>query len=357
MTKTLSALGLLAALLLVVQRPCFSAGSESWQAPESPVIKRQAIEFWNAGTQLRGTLYWPVMAKARRVPVVVAFHDASVGMADAPLYRHLREGLPAMGIGVLLFDRRGSGKSGGSAKNVSYAMLADDGIAGARAISTLSQIDPRHIGYWGLSQGGWLAILAANRDKHAAFAVSVSAPLVTPEVQMEFAMANRLRVLGCSQSDVSAMLDARRSWSAYLAGRGTRAAAIAKLSAIYRKPWFSQMYLPSPDQVPSDPRASSWRTHMNVDPLPALDAVRMPMLFIFGGADPWIPVDVTVRRLNALSSRHPNLQWNIVPNASHEMMFVSPSRAMSTDTNTDQVFPEAPQYFMLLASWLTRHAF
>ena len=41
-------------------------------------------------------------------------------------------------------------------------------------------IDASRIGYWGLSQGGWLAASAAQRDPKAAFAISVSAPLVTP---------------------------------------------------------------------------------------------------------------------------------------------------------------------------------
>jgi hypothetical protein len=39
-------------------------------------------------------------------------------------------------------------------------------------------------------------MLAAERSKNAAFAISVSAPLSTPEVQMQFATMNLLTVRG-----------------------------------------------------------------------------------------------------------------------------------------------------------------
>ena len=112
-------------------------------------------------------------------------------------------------MAVPLFDRRGNGGSSGS-ENVPYQTLADDGISAAQALRAMRQIDPRRVGYWGISQGGWLATFAAVRDRKAAFAIAVSAPLTTPESQMEFADANRLDVLHYSQSDISDMLGARK---------------------------------------------------------------------------------------------------------------------------------------------------
>jgi alpha-beta hydrolase superfamily lysophospholipase len=43
---------------------------------------------------------------------VVALHGAAAGTrGSSPLYRHLHETLPAHGIGVATFDRRGEGES------------------------------------------------------------------------------------------------------------------------------------------------------------------------------------------------------------------------------------------------------
>jgi pimeloyl-ACP methyl ester carboxylesterase len=322
-----------------------------WRVPGTPPVLSLPVTFEHAGATLHGTLYWPQTKTP--VPALVAFHAADIGNGDAALYRHLREGLPAIGMAVLLFDRRGTGTSTGTRKGASYETLTDDGIAGARAIAKLPQIDPSRIGYWGLSQGGWLALFAAERDPRAAFAVSVSAPLVTPETQMEFAMANRLRVLGYPDSDVAAMLAARKAWMGYLRGTVPRSSAAAALGAIDRKPWFDLMYLPSAAQLSADPSA---RKELDEDPLTAIGNVRVPVLCIYGGADLWIPVAATVERLGPLARTHPNLTYAVVANASHEMMFVA-HQTMATDLKSLQSdAPQAPAYFMLLASWLREHA-
>ena len=324
---------------------------EPWQTPGTPAILTQPVVFENAGAVLRGTLYRP--AASRPVPAVVAFHSAGVGTAGAALFAHLRQGLPQMGVAVLLYDRRGEGASTGKA-DVSYETLADDGIAGARAIARLPGIDGRRIGYWGLSQGGWLAVFAAARDPLAAFAISVSAPLVTPEQQMDFAMANRLLVNGYPQSDVDAMLAARKAWTGYLRGDVPRATAVAALAAIDRKPWFDLMYMPSSKELTTDPETSSWRTQMDDNPLAALARVKAPVLFVYGGSDPWIPVAQTIERLGLLARSNPSVEYAVIAGADHAMRFVPKETMDVSPAALQRDVPEASAYYMLLASWLTR---
>ncbi len=345
------ALGLLVALVVSVCRPVVA--DEPWSVPGTPAIKTEHVTFRNAGATLQGTLYVPDVA--RPVPAVVALHSASIGEADAALYRHLRQGLPAIGVAVLLFDRRGSGRSTGDARTATYETLADDGIAGARAIARASGIDASRIGYWGLSQGGWLAAFAAERDPKAAFAISVSAPLVAPEAQMQFAMSNQLQLLGYSSDDVDAMLAARRALDGYAAGTVSRADAVAALTKIDTKPWFSLMYLSSPSQLPPDPSGMASQHHnMHIDPLTAIESIHVPSLFIFGGADPWIPVTASLQRMRPLAKSHANITYAVVAGASHEMMLVA-HPSMDTDAKALAGYaPDAPAYLMLLASWLTR---
>src|SRR5215813_6141193 len=100
---------------------------------------------------------------------------------------------------------------------------------GRHALAKLSRVDPNRIGFWGLSQGGWLAVLAAGRSKDAAFAISVSAPLVTADEQMQFATRNLLTVRGYSSLDVQDMLVARRAWIQYLHRKGSREEAVEAL--------------------------------------------------------------------------------------------------------------------------------
>src|SRR5215469_16200060 len=148
-----------------------------------------------------------------------------------------------MGIAVLIYDRRGTGQSSGSHDN-DLATLADDGIAGQHALSKITRIDPNKIGFWGLSQGRWLAVLAAVRSPKAAFAISVSAPLVSPEEQMQFAMSNLMKIHGFSERDIQQMIETRKAWAGYLRGENSRAAAFDALRNVQTQPWFQMVYLP-----------------------------------------------------------------------------------------------------------------
>lgn len=328
------------------------AQSVAWHAPATTEVVSQPVTFSNGDARLQGTLYIPSLRHP--VPAVVVFHGASEPLASTPLYHHLSEGLPQVGIAVLLFDRRGAGASTGK-QNVAYQILSDHGVAGANAIRKLPQIDPTRVGYWGISQGGWLATLAASHDPRAAFAVAVSAPLVSPELQMEFAMANRLHVLGYGQGDIDVMLDARHKLDGYFNARNSRDAAVAALAGIANRPWFDQMYLPKPEGVSTDPATSSWRGEMDIDSFAAVAQVKIPVLYILGGEDPWIPVTPTVERLRELAPTHPLLQFAVVPHASHLMMEVA--HETMDDASPAQVAaeqPQSPAYFMLLASWLEK---
>jgi uncharacterized protein len=204
-----------------------AGAANSWHVEGDPKAITQEIQFTNGDVHLAGTLYLP--EHGDHLPAVVALHGASDATRDAALYRHLRECLPGLGIAVLIYDRRGSGASSGTLKGIYHGTLADDAIAARNAIASLPKIDSARIGFWGLSQGGWLAVLAAERSKNAAFVISVSAPLTTPERQMEFATTNLLTVRGYSRKDVEQMLETRKAWFGYLNGATPRTAALEAL--------------------------------------------------------------------------------------------------------------------------------
>ena len=219
---------LLSAILAFGKISCLPlvSAENPWHVRELNGVVTEELRFTNGDAQLVGTVYLP--AGGNHLPAVVVLHDASIPSRQAALYRHLSEGLPAMGIAVLIYDRRGTGQSSGSHDN-DLATLADDGIAGQHALSKITRIDPNNIGFWGLSQGGWLAVLAAVRSPKAAFAISVSAPLVSPDEQMQFAMTNLMTIRGFSESDIQQMLDTRKAWAGYVRGENSRAIAVAAL--------------------------------------------------------------------------------------------------------------------------------
>src|SRR5205085_2842763 len=100
------------------------------------------------------------------------------------------------------------------------------------------RIDAHKIGFWGLSQGGWLSILAASRSSEVAFAISISAPLTTPDVQMNFAVSNILRVKGFSDDDISTAIQTRIAVDEFMRGRKDRPTVEQMLTLAANKPWF-----------------------------------------------------------------------------------------------------------------------
>jgi uncharacterized protein len=328
--------------------------SERWHVSQGSSIVSEEVQFSNGEARLSGTVYLPKTGD--HLPAVVVLHSAMAATRDSALYRHLREGLPALGYAVLIYDRRGGGRSSGNLRTSDFETLADDAVAGQRALARIARIDPRKIGFWGLSQGGWLAVLAAGRSADAAFAISVSAPLVNAANQMEFATSNLLLLRGYSQLDVQQMLGTRRAWITYLHDPESLDAAIDALRRAESKPWFSIAYLPRPADLSDDRRSAAARRQFDSDPVIAVRRVKVPLLFLYGDSDPWVPVAQSIGLLKSLKEEQNNIEYAVIPDANHEMM-PPVNETMQVDKQTiqnDQ--PQAREYFIFLGYWLGRRA-
>ena len=94
---------------------------------------------------------------------LLALHGAAYGIRDYFRYEHLHEVLPAAGIGVATFDRRGEGDStGASSRGRFYVQVAD-------AFAVLEALDAERVGLWGYSKGSWVGPLAAAASDRVAF--------------------------------------------------------------------------------------------------------------------------------------------------------------------------------------------
>jgi pimeloyl-ACP methyl ester carboxylesterase len=324
-----------------------------WHVQETPEIVSQTLRFSNGDAHLVGTLYLP--ASSDHLPAVVALHSASAATREASFYRHLSEALPTMGIAILLYDRRGTGESSGSVDDIDFGTLADDAIAGQRALAKTLRIDPKKIGFWGLSQGGWLAVLAATHSDDTAFAISISAPLVSPEQQMQFAMTNLMMIRGYSKSDIAQMLETRKAWTGYLRGTNSRESRIECAEECRTETVVRSRLSSRAADLTSDPEHNSYRKEMDDDPTVTLRSVRVPLLVLYGDSDPWIPVAKSIVQLRSIGHQMTNLTYAVVVNANHEMMFPTNETMQVDEKTVRNNAPQAPEYFMLLGSWLSRH--
>jgi pimeloyl-ACP methyl ester carboxylesterase len=324
-----------------------TSSSLPWSAPATTEAVVEERKFRNGDQELAGTLHMPRSAKP--VAAIVVTHSASSPLRSASLYDHLKTILPALGIAVFTYDRRGSGQSGSQNAGGDFTLLADDAIAAARSLKSDPRIDPRRIGTWGLSQGGWISPLAASRSPDIAFVVAVSAPVVTADVQMIFSSTNHLKANGYSKADIDQMVAARKAVDDHMRGTVSRAEAQAKLDEIKEKPWFKYLYM---GETFRDREVSGWRKEIENDPLVNLKAVTVPILILYGADDAVVPVADSAERLKAIAPQMPNMKVHVIAGADHAMQ-MSQDLKTSLDPKYDGTErPDSPEYFALLASWL-----
>ncbi len=96
----------------------------------------------------------------RQASIVVLVHG-SEDFSALDFYSLQRQ-LPAEGVGVFVYDKRGTGSSGGHYTQ-DFDVLATDAVAAMTAARRLAGNRAGRVGYLGTSQGGWVAPIAANR--------------------------------------------------------------------------------------------------------------------------------------------------------------------------------------------------
>jgi pimeloyl-ACP methyl ester carboxylesterase len=166
-------------------------------------------------------------------------------------------------------------------------------------------------------------------------------------------VANILSVEGYSRDDIEAALGARRAVDAYFRGELDRASAQRALDAAKARPWFDRVYLGT--ELPADPSQSRWLKEMRHDPLATLARLRAPTLVVYGAADPWVPVRLSVERLAKAAEKHPNVETVVIAGADHAMMLSVDARTQMDPAFFPRQAPQASAYFGLLGAWLARH--
>lgn len=174
------------------------------------------------------------------------------------------------GIAVLAYDKRGVGQSGGIypgdfASDATIATLAGDAAAAARFLAAQQGIDPQRVGFYGLSQGGWIIPQAAVRAAGGvSWAVVESGPTVTHGESDNFA----------SLASTLSIAEAERQ--AHAAG-------------------------------PS-----------GYDPAPWIRQLAVPVLWLYAGQDRAQPTGSSMRLLDSLSAGH-DFTTNLFPRAPHPL--------------------------------------
>jgi pimeloyl-ACP methyl ester carboxylesterase len=294
----------------------------------------------NGNVILNGTLTKP--ERPGRCPLVVVAHTSAAGTRDFGVYQHLAELLSPYGVAVFNYDRRGSGKSTGYFERATFTDLAADIQAAIDHLKQRSDIASEQIGLWGMSQGGWIAPLAASRSPDVTFVVAISAAGVSPAQQMDYSAEFALRENGFSEDEIGQMLEIRKFVNDYFRGKVNRFALEEKLDLYRDQAWFSLAYLDGP--VPNNPTTTKWFREMDFDPLPVIEQLDVPALLFYGERDPWVPIEKSISRWK--ENKPKDLTVQRIQDANHFMISIA-----HAGIEGDQG-PMADGYTKILTQWV-----
>ncbi|MGO1073491.1 alpha/beta hydrolase family protein [Lysobacter sp. CA199] len=283
-------------------------------------------KFEGNGVSLRGRLVLPRGQK--NVPVIVMVHGSeSYSGVDGYYQQHL---FPAEGVGVFVYDKRGTGGSTGKYSQ-NFHDLSDDAAAALREARRLGGKRIGRIGFHGGSQGGWVAPLAASKTSQAKF-VFVGfglADSVLSEDRDQVVLD--LRAAGFGDADT--LRKAREvSDATGVVASSNGARGFEQIDALREKyqgePWWKALKGEYTGLIALRTRAEAiaemakfdFEVSWDYDPMPVLRTLKTPQLWVLGGDDVEAPSEETQKRLKALGDAGRPIASVVFPQADHGIL-------------------------------------
>lgn len=264
-----------------------------------PWISTDTVMFRNGDVQLVGTLAVPRW-RSGPFPAAVVVH----GSADLPrwIYWSYVRNLVPHGLAVLIYDKRGVGDSAGKvvlddglgaegtydARIIARCrefldIMASDAAAALEWAKNQAHIDANRAGFAGPSQAGWVMPLAVEQSAGPAFIVAVAGPAVS-----------------CGLED----------WYSQLTGEYVDYPAL-KAPTPYQP---GELSVSEIERLLDDYDGPD-----GYDPLPVLQKLRVPTLWLLGGQDLSVPTARSVENLNRLIADGAPFEVIVYPDGNHRL--------------------------------------
>lgn len=317
-------------------------------------FREQTISFKSGDVQLFGKLTLPMNGKTPFKTVVFVHGSDNEGSVDRDWFPHI---LAANGIAAFVFDKRGTGCSEGTYIQ-HFGVLSDDVVAALSWLKTRPEVDGSRIGLAGFSQGGWVAPLAALKDSSVRFvlvgygmAMSVAeedrleAPLKLKEMGLDTKSITQFQELNGALHKVARgnFRDYREfeemiakykdtKWFAVVKGTQSWAGSVLAMGIEQAKVQIPQMF----------------ETFFQpfYEPVPTLESLNIPMLWLIAKDDIEAPPDPTIAVLKRLRSEGKPFLTVIFPNTNHGIVefTLRDGRRVTTKYAND--------YFSTMMKWI-----
>lgn len=255
----------------------------------APNFTTKNIKFLSEGDMLAGTIFKPKHISA----AVVIVHGSGQEKRMTEFATLLAEN----DIAVLTYDKRGVGESAGiyagpevGTNNVDASNLNLLSLDASAAVDVLFKDLSNHqipIGLIGASQAGWIIPLTALKNNKVKFMTIFSGALITVKEQLRFQF--------------------------YTNGNSNF--------------WATHTEEDARNHTMNDPDKYEFT---DTNPLNDLSQLSIPGLWIFGGKDIQVPVNLSIEHLNTLISKGKHYEYKLFPALGHNTAFSSSKEPMNT---------------------------
>ena len=208
-------------------------------------------------------------------PVVVFIHGSGPSQRNSVWYVSVAKHLVNNGIAVVLPDKRGCEKSEGEWIGADFNHLASDVLSAVEYVKRQDIFNKSKIGILGMSQGGWIAPVAASQSDDIDFVVTMSGATVTTDEQLVYEEINNIEP--------------------------------------YTFRFIAKFFAPLTARRIN--KTAHQKALVGFDPIPYWNQVSVPVFMAFGGEDTNVPVEKCIERLHA--NKLNQFLVNVYPRGGH----------------------------------------
>lgn len=293
------------------------------------------------GIRLQATLLTPRESDKSVLPGIVLLHGAEKATRNRLVYKLTANVFIERGFAVLVYDKRGAGKSEGDHDSSTYAELVEDAISAVQFMRQHPRVDEDRVGILGISESGWLTPEIAERSGSAFVINKVGSPL-SVRATVAWEVYNELLDDGVAEDSAREQTDVyRRIWEYRVSPTEDERVAIDEVLSKWTERDDSQLPAKLKDV------SESYLADIRYDPTPFLERLEIPMLYLFGRHDVNIPTAGSVERLAQLADQGKPFRTFIFEDEGHELGGFTP---------WPPLYKFADRYATLIGDFAERHA-
>jgi hypothetical protein len=344
--------------LTFTSRPVQTAGPPRPQTPKPPFPYRtEEVTVDSApSVKLAGTLTLP-QGKGP-FPAAVMITGSGAQDRDETILGHkpfavIADRLTRDGVAVLRVDDRGFAKSTGNFSTATDDDFAVDTAAQVAFLRTRPDIDPKHIGLIGHSEGGIVAPKVAAKDPKLAFVVLMAGPGVPLSDVLRVQRAKLLPAMGLGPEEIKKNQALVDHILGAMKNAKDEADARARALQVIKAEGKGVVRTDAEGQALAAQLSSGWmRDLLDYDPRPTLAKVKCPILALNGSNDRQVPPEQNLPAIRAATRGNPDVTIIELPGLNH-LFQTAKTGAVGEYADIEETV--APAALDAMSGWIVKH--